>query len=224
MSYEELSQPLHEAGGLAPEALRPASVHSMMCRVSRNIVNAVSRRPANGLELAWFAALTSLSILEPDQYLFGRLCDFIHLNQSFVETDISMIESICDKEEVDNFEEHLAFCRKVRSFDEHGPHTKRKTRDYSMVRYSVGHIFKHRAFQYTSHKGFSVTDLRYVGVIFGYDNFCDQSDSWKENMVVPLHLCSDGHSKSLDCLEGKHNHSIMFWQMMSRGDMVSTQT
>lgn len=148
MSYAELSQPLDVEGALGHEALRPASVRSMMYRVARNIVNAVARRPSNDIELPWFAALTCLSILEPDEHLSGRLCDFIRAHPSFVETDLATMESICSSNEIDGSEDHVDFCRKTRVLDEQGPRRKRKTHQFTMVQYSVGHVFKHRVFQY----------------------------------------------------------------------------
>lgn len=148
LSYTELSQPADIAGALGHEALRPASVRSMMYRVARNIVNAVARRPSHGIELPWFAALTCLSILEPDEHLRGRLCDFIRAHQSFVETDLATMESISSSNEIDGSEDHVEFCRKTRILDEQGPRSKRKTYQFLTVQYSVGQVFKHLVFQY----------------------------------------------------------------------------
>jgi hypothetical protein len=148
LSYAELSQPLAIAGALGHEALRPASVRSMILRVARNILNAVVRRPSHDIELPWFAALTCFNILEPDEHLLGRVCDFIRAHQSFVETDLATIESICISNELGGSEDHLEFCRKTRVLDEHGPRSKRKTYQFLTVQYSVGQVFKHRVFQY----------------------------------------------------------------------------
>jgi hypothetical protein len=114
LSYTELLQPLDLAGALGHEALRPASVRSMMSRVARNIVNGVARRPSNDIELPWFAALTCLSILESGEHLLGRLCDFIRAHPSFVETDLATMESISSSKEIDGSEAYVEFYRKTR--------------------------------------------------------------------------------------------------------------
>lgn len=168
----------------AAGALQPASVSSMMCRVSRNIVNAINGRPTGGLEFSWFAALTSVTILEPNQYLYGRLVDVIWTHPSLSETDLDIIELICGSHHFDGSEGHLALCRQARHYDQVGRPPKLKSEDYWMVRYSIGMVFKHRRFQYEPHKQLA-NDDRYVGVIYGYDHSCSQSEEWKENMVSP---------------------------------------
>ena len=148
LSYEQLYHPAAQLTTIGPGALRPASVPSMMCRVARNIINAVNRRPANGLELAWFAALSSLSILDPDRYLRGRICDFIRSSPSLCVTDIDVVEALCESEAIDGYGEHREFCQRVRQLDTEGVPPKRKSSTYSMVRFSIGQVFTHRLFQY----------------------------------------------------------------------------
>ena len=133
-------------------ALQPATVSSMMCRVSRNIVNAINGRPASGLELSWFAALTSVTILEPNDYLYGRLCDVIWTHPSLSETDLDIIELISGSHDFDGSDDHLESCRQARHYDQVGRPPKLKSEDYWMVRFSVGQIFNHRLFQYAHYR------------------------------------------------------------------------
>jgi hypothetical protein len=153
----------------------------MMCRVSRNIVNAINGRPTNGLELLWFAALSSVTILDPDNYLFGRLCDVIRTHPSLSETDLDIIEGTCGSQQFEGSDDHMEFCRQERYYDQVGRPPRLKSEDYWMVRFSIGQVFTHGMFQYDPFI-FTLT-ARYVGVIHGYDVTCRQSESWKENMV-----------------------------------------
>ena len=148
LSCEQLSHPPSEGVTIGTGALRPASVHSMMCRVARNINNVLIRRPANGLELPWYAVLSSLSILEPDNRLNGTTCDFIRSSPHLCDTDIDIIDRACESKEIDGYEEHRQFCQIARHYDGVGSQQRRKSLEYSMVRFSIGQVFKHRLLQY----------------------------------------------------------------------------
>lgn len=154
----------------------------MMCRVAGNIINSINRRPTNGLELPLLAALSALTILKSDHYLYGRLCDFIRNTPSLCDTDIDTIEQACIHPAVDQYEDHLEFCRFARHHDKAGRPPKSRASEYSSVMFSIGQIFKHRLFQFDKYVS-SADGYRYVGVIYGYDNHCNQSVAWKENMV-----------------------------------------
>jgi F-box protein 21 len=151
-TYEELSDPLSQGELLLRGTLRPAGVGAMMSRVARNIVNSINRRPTKGLELPWFAALSALTILEPDYYLYGRLCDFIRTTPSLCDTDIDIIEQACMNPLVDQHDDHMEFCRLARYYDKVGrPPKSRGSEDHS-VQFKVGQIFKHRLFQFNASK------------------------------------------------------------------------
>jgi Transglutaminase-like superfamily len=131
----------------AASAFRPGSVSSMMCRVSRNIVNAINGRPTTGLELSWFAALSSVTILDPDNYLFARLCDVIRTHPSLNETDLDIIEGACGSQQFEGSDDHMEFCRQERYYDQVGRPPRLKSEDYWMVRFSIGQVFTHRMFK-----------------------------------------------------------------------------
>lgn len=189
-TYGDLSDPLSQGGPLPRGMLRPAGVVAMMRRVAHNIIHSINQRPANGLELPWFAALSALTILESDFYLYGRLCDFVRATPSLCDTDIDTIEQACMYPAVDEYEDHLEFCRLARYYDTVGPPPKKRTHEYSSVKFRIGQIFKHRLFEFSA-PVFARSDFdRYVGVIYGFDNRCNQSDAWKENMVRHLVCCS----------------------------------
>jgi len=183
LTYDELSSPLSQGGSLPLSILRPAGVCSMMCRVAGNIINSINREPTtNGLQLPWLAALSAITILESDHYLYRRLCDFIRNTPSLCDTDIDIIEQACIHPAVGQFGDRLEFCRLARHQDTVGRLPKRRASEYSSVRFTIGQIFKHRLFQFDPYVN-SVNGHRYVGVIYGYDNHCNQSVAWKENMV-----------------------------------------
>lgn len=148
LKYEELAEALSPAGSLTRDTLKPATVGSVVCRVARNIVNSINRRPTNGLELPWFAALSALTILESDYYLYGRLCDFIRTTPSLCDTDIDILEHACMYPAIDQHEDHLKFCELARYYDRVGRNPKKRTSDDASVRFKVGQIFKHRLFQF----------------------------------------------------------------------------
>ena len=150
LTYGDLGHPLSQGGPLPRGILRPAGVVAMMCRVARNIINSINRRPTNGLELPWFAALSALTILESNFYLYGRLCDFVRATPSLCDTDIDIIEEACMYQAVVESVDHLEFCRLARYYDIVGRPPKRRAAEYSSVKFRIGQIFKHRLFQFNS--------------------------------------------------------------------------
>jgi hypothetical protein len=101
----------------------------------------------NGLELSWFAALSSVTILEPDDYLFGRLCDVIRTHPSLSQTDVDIIEAACTTGWFEGSDDHKEFCRQARHYDETGRPPRLKSEDFWMARFGLGQIFEHRLFQ-----------------------------------------------------------------------------
>ena len=74
LSKRELCKGLGEWQNMhQSEVLSPASVPSMLSRISRNILNAINRRPNGGMELAWPSAISCLYArsrsLRPEQGL-----------------------------------------------------------------------------------------------------------------------------------------------------------
>jgi hypothetical protein len=154
LSHEQLHHPLEGFGTVGTAETRPASPESMMFRVARNIINAFNRRPASGLELPWFAALSVLTILEPNLNLGDRVCDFIRSHPSLCDTDLDTIELLCRSRQIDGYEieDHMEFCRLTRQHDTVGPPQKRRWEDYAAVKHNIGKVFKHRLFRYAYHR------------------------------------------------------------------------
>lgn len=151
LSHQQLSNPFGGFASVGIVETQPASLKSMMFRVARNIINAFNRRPSSGLELPWFAALSVLTIITPNLNLGDKVCNFIRNHPSLCDTDIDAIELACGSREIDDYEDHMDFCRIARQHDVTGPPQKRKTGEYATVQYSVGQIFKHRLFWYPYH-------------------------------------------------------------------------
>jgi len=148
LSREELRARL---GGMADiygsDAFNSASVSSMLSRVARNIINAINRRPNSGVELPWFAALSCLTLLDPDNYIFGRLCDFVRDSPSLVETELRAVEIACETFRIDGYLHHMAFCSQIRQWDDLGRPPKRRSFAFALVQYRIGQVFRHRVFQ-----------------------------------------------------------------------------
>jgi len=148
LSQLQLGHPFEGLHAVGTAETRPASPESMMFRVARNIINAFDRRPASGLEVPCFAALSIMAMLEPNLDLGHRVCDFIRSHPSLCDTDIDTIKLACSSREADGYEDHLEFYRLAQQHDAEGPPQKRRSEDYRDVRHNIGQIFRHRLFEY----------------------------------------------------------------------------
>jgi hypothetical protein len=210
-----------EQTGAGIGTLPPASVSSMMCRVAGNVINAINRRPTSGLELPWFAALSTLAALEEDNYLLGRVCDFIRATPFLNETDLDVVEEACEDTEMDGWQAHAEFCRQMRNYDEVGRPPKRKSSEYAMVRFDIGQVFKHRLYRFvvyvTMPDDLVTLESSLDTTAIAIKVKCGKR-TWYDLISRVLNL----KSKSRRFLGVNISPSIMYLRMMAHLVMVST--
>ncbi|KAF2857643.1 YccV-like-domain-containing protein [Piedraia hortae CBS 480.64] len=164
--------------------MRPAGVHAITLRVTRNIIQSIQITASNvfpNRECAWYAMLWSILIIEdpllPRRSLTPRRTCLVHLDQQVQEhfpEDSLLFSQLVDPTFRNEYRFHdvMDHIKDLRDNDGAKRRPCYRTPE-NKIKFQIGTVFIHRRYHYQ-------------GVIVGWDPHCSANSDWITHMGVDL--------------------------------------